>query len=62
MPYCKDKIETYKFLKGKDYKIYLIFEELKTDFRAKYEIPPFSFTKISKSEEAKDDKKRLRGR
>ena len=60
---CKDKIETYKFLKGKDYKIYLMFEELKTDLSARYEIPPFSFEKISVSGDGKDDKKRrLRGR
>ena len=43
---CKDKIETYKFLKGNNYRIYLIFEELKTDLSTQYEIPPFSFEKI----------------
>ena len=59
---CKDKIETYKFLKGKEYKIYLIFQELKTDLSTKYQVPPFSFEKISVSEDDKDDKKRLRGR
>ena len=60
---CKDKIEIYKFLKGKDYKIYIMFEELKTDLSARYEIPPFSFEKISVSGDDKDDKKRkLRGR
>ena len=42
---CKDKIETYKFLKGNNYRIYLIFEELKTDLSTRYEIPPFSFEK-----------------
>ena len=58
---CKEKIETYKFLKGNNYKIYLIFEELKSDLRTLYKIPPFSFKKISEIIEDKDSKKRLRG-
>ena len=43
---CKDKIKTFTFLKGNNYRIYLIFEELKTDLSTQYEIPPFSFEKI----------------
>jgi hypothetical protein len=43
---CKEKVETYKFLKGNNYKIYLVFEELKTDLSTRYEMPPFSFEKI----------------
>ena len=54
---CKDKIETYKFLKGKEYRIYLIYEELKSDLSTRYEIPPFSFEKIAVSVDDKDDKK-----
>ena len=43
---CKEKVEIYKFLKGNNYKIYLVFEELKTDLSTRYEIPPFSFENI----------------
>ena len=43
---CKDKIKTFTFLKGNNYRIYLTFEELKTDLSTRYWIPPFSFEKI----------------
>ena len=40
---CKDKIKTYKFLKGNNYKIYLMPQELKSDLSIRYQIPSFSF-------------------
>ena len=43
---CKEKIQTFNFLKGNNYRIYLTFEELKTDLSTRYWIPPFSFEKI----------------
>ena len=44
---CKDKIETYKFLKGKNYKIYVDFTEVTSTY---HEIPPHSFEKIIETE------------
>ena len=52
---CKDKIETYKFLKGNKYKIYLMFQELKSDFLSKYYIPTYSFEKVAEVSENNTD-------
>ena len=44
---CEEKVKTYKFLKGKDYKIYVDFTEVTSTY---HEIPPHSFEKIIETE------------
>ena len=44
---CEEKVKTYKFLKGKDYKIYVDFTEVTSTY---HEIPPHSFEKITDTE------------
>lgn len=46
---CKKNIEDYKFLKNKNYKIYVKPEELKTDTYSEYYLNTFSFYKKSGS-------------
>ena len=48
---CKEKINTYKFLKGNNYKIYLMPQELKSDLSIRYQIPSFSFEIIKDDEQ-----------
>ena len=62
---CEEKVKTYKFLKGNDYKIYVDFTEVTSTY---YEIPPHSFEKITEDENKDTEtnnikiiKKRLRG-
>lgn len=52
---CEGDVKTYKFSKGKNYKINIKFEEIKpgTGYTTKYYFPGFSFEKTSKSDNIK---------
>ena len=50
---CENDVKTYKFAKGKEYKIKIKFQELKTDSTTRYYFPDYSFEKTSKSENIK---------
>lgn len=52
---CQNDVKTYKFAKGKNYKINVKFEEIKpgTGYTTKYYFPGFSFEKTNKSDNIK---------
>ena len=52
---CENKVKTYKFSKGKNYKININFEEIKpgADYTTRYYFPSFSFEETSVSDNIK---------